>query len=87
MSTEELKKVRTREMKKAASILGADLVFLDYKDTSILGDGTLKDELIDVVRELKPDIILTFHPPCLAGRPQEGWPSPQPKSSLAPQNT
>ena len=60
--SEELERIRTEEMERAAEILGADVVFLDYKDADIPAGDALKDELTDIVRELKPDIVITFHP-------------------------
>jgi len=60
--SDELERVRTEEMKGAAAILGADVVFLDYKDAEIPADDRLTMDLVDVVRRLKPDIVITFHP-------------------------
>ncbi len=60
--SEKLKEIRTMEMEKAAEILGAEVIFLDYKDADIPGGDSLREELVDVVRQLKPDIVLTFHP-------------------------
>jgi len=62
MPSEELERVRTEEMKRAAEIIGAEVVFLDYKDADIPAGDALKEELVDVVRELSPDIVITFHP-------------------------
>ena len=60
--SEELERVRTEEMRKAAEILGAEVVFLDYKDADVPAGDALKEELVDVVRELRPDTVITFHP-------------------------
>jgi LmbE family N-acetylglucosaminyl deacetylase len=60
--SDELERIRTEEMKSAAEILGAEVVFLDYEDADVPEGDTLKEELVDVVRELKPDIVITFHP-------------------------
>lgn len=60
--SDELEAIRTEEMRKAAEILGADVRFLDYKDADVPGGDALKEELVDVVRELKPDVVITFHP-------------------------
>jgi len=58
----ELEKIRTGEMEKAAKVLGADVIFLDYKDADVPAGDALKEELVDLVRSLRPDIVLTFHP-------------------------
>ncbi|MCW4050539.1 MAG: PIG-L family deacetylase [Candidatus Bathyarchaeota archaeon] len=60
--SEDLKEIRTMEMSKAAEILGADVRFLDYEDASVPDGDTLREALVDVIRELKPDIVITFHP-------------------------
>jgi LmbE family N-acetylglucosaminyl deacetylase len=62
MPSEELERVRTEEMQRAAAILGADVVFLNYKDAEIPGEDCLTMDLVDVVRRLKPDVVVTFHP-------------------------
>ena len=58
----ELEKLRTKEMQEAAKVLGADVRFLDYEDASVPDGDELREALVDVYRELKPDIVLTFHP-------------------------
>ena len=60
--SDELERIRTEEMKDAAEILGAEVVFLDYEDADVPAGDALREELVDVVRELKPDIVITFHP-------------------------
>ena len=60
--SDELERIRTVEMKGAAEILGAEVVFLDYEDADVPVGDALREELVDVVRELKPDIVITFHP-------------------------
>jgi len=60
--TPELEKIRVGEMKRAAEILGAEVRFLDFQDASVPQDDTLREAFVEVYRELKPDIVLTFHP-------------------------
>ena len=62
ISSEELEKIRTGEMEEAAKVLGADVIFLDYEDADIPAGDALKEELVDLVRSLKPDVVITFHP-------------------------
>ncbi len=60
--TDELRKIRTKEMTKAAEILGADVMFLDFEDANVPYGDMLREAFVDVYRKLKPDIVLTFHP-------------------------
>ena len=60
--SDELKKIRTKEMMEAAEVLGADVRFLDFPDASVPSDDMLREVLVNAYRELKPDIVLTFHP-------------------------
>ncbi|MBN2336575.1 PIG-L family deacetylase [Candidatus Bathyarchaeota archaeon] len=59
---EEMKKIRTGEMKRAAEALGAGVRFLDFEDASIPCGDALRETFVEVFRELKPEIVLTFHP-------------------------
>jgi LmbE family N-acetylglucosaminyl deacetylase len=59
---EDLCKLRTQEMEKAAKILGAGLVWLDFEDASVPESDELRETLVDIFRRLKPDIVITFHP-------------------------
>jgi len=62
LSPAELKAVRTHEAIACAGVLGADLRMLDFDDSAI--PETREDALIlvDVLRELRPDIVLTHAP-------------------------
>ena len=60
--TDELRLIREKEMKKAAEVLGADVKFLDFEDSNIPQGDVLREAFVEVYRELKPDIVLTFHP-------------------------
>lgn len=62
ISTEELRKIRTKEMENAVKILGAEVRFLNYMDADVPSPVDMKEEFVDVIRELKPDIVITWHP-------------------------
>ncbi len=62
MEPETLMELRSEEMRRAAEVLGADLVFMDHPDASVPGGDKLREELVDTVRRLKPDVLLSFHP-------------------------
>jgi len=62
-------KTRQEEQKKAAQILGVDkVIFLDYHDQTLDSTLELRRRLIDVIRENKPDIVMTHDP----WKPYEG---------------
>lgn len=72
LSAEEAGKLREAELRRAAAELGLSAVrFLGYRD------GTLAQvdaeefiaRLSDVMRELNPDIVLTFGPDGISGHP------------------
>ena len=60
--TEKLRMIRETEMRKAAEILGAKVKFLDFEDSNIPQGDVIREALVELYRELKPDIVLTFHP-------------------------
>lgn len=59
---DELREIRVCEMKKAASLLGAGIEFLEFEDANVPQGDVLREAFVDVYRRLKPDIVLTFHP-------------------------
>ncbi len=60
--SDELREIRSREMTKAAEILGAEVMFLDFEDASVPQGDVLREAFVNVYLKLKPDIVLTFHP-------------------------
>lgn len=63
MTTEKLIKTRQEEEKTAAKTLGAkDVFFLDYEDCALVCDQNLKKDIVKVIREVKPDVIVSFDP-------------------------
>ena len=59
MTLEKVKQIKTEEAKKAAEILGADLRLLDFDDNPIEMNRERLYILIDIIREVKPHIVLT----------------------------
>jgi LmbE family N-acetylglucosaminyl deacetylase len=49
-------------MQEVAKILGADVRFLDYSDADVPAGDDLRESIVAVYRELKPDIVLTSSP-------------------------
>lgn len=60
---DELRKVRTREAEEAGRILGARKVFnLDVDDVTVNRfDNDVVDAMADVVRRVRPDVIITHN--------------------------
>lgn len=56
---EEIKAIRHEEAEKAATILGAEIRFFDADDYPIVETPELLQQLIDLYRELQPDVVLT----------------------------
>lgn len=60
-------KTRQEEQKRAAEILGVDKVmFLGYPDQTLDSTLELRRRLIDVIRENKPDVVMTHGNPTKA---------------------
>jgi LmbE family N-acetylglucosaminyl deacetylase len=59
---QELAEIRRTEAHAAASLIGAELRWLGYPDELIFEDMTTRLRFIDLIREAKPDIILTHEP-------------------------
>lgn len=63
MSPEKLAFIRQKEQKAAAKIIGvAGVIFLDHNDGELMADLSFKEELVRLIRKLKPDIVLTHDP-------------------------
>ena len=62
-SIDELTEIKTRELKAAAAVQGAKEVrVLRYPDTQITNTPELRLLIVDLIRELKPDIVITHWP-------------------------
>jgi len=59
---EEVKARKLVETTKACRILGAELRQLDFKDQVFVGNHEEIQELTDIIREFRPDIVITHHP-------------------------
>jgi len=59
---EELKEIRTNELKNVAKILGAKVMFLDYEDASVPPPHDMRDAFVNLLRKLRPNIVITWHP-------------------------
>jgi LmbE family N-acetylglucosaminyl deacetylase len=69
MTEDNLVRLRRKEQKKVAEILGLkDVYFLTHHDTELMPDLTLKKEIVRFIRKLKPDIIVTLDPSFIYSR-------------------
>ena len=59
MTVEKVKELKKKEITEAAKILGVDIRMLDYDDNPLEFNRERFLELVDIIREEKPDIVLT----------------------------
>jgi len=62
LPTDELKGLRTQEAEACARVLGADLRLMEWEDSAIPETREAALILVDVLRDLRPDIVLTHGP-------------------------
>jgi LmbE family N-acetylglucosaminyl deacetylase len=56
-------KIRYNEQKKAAKMLSAKKVyFLHYRDGYLSNDEKLRDKIAKIIKDVKPDIVISFDP-------------------------
>ncbi len=59
----ELKQIRNGEQQTALSILGSkNFISLGYRDSEVPQPSTLRKDIIRVIRELSPDLVITVDP-------------------------
>ena len=59
---DEIAKIRKEEARKAAAVIGAEYICLDYDDEMFFEDREARLAFINLVRYCKADIILTHNP-------------------------
>lgn len=63
LSPAELINTRREEQKNAGKVLGlAEVLFLDYEDGSLECNYDVKRDIARVIRQVKPDVLVTFDP-------------------------
>ena len=63
MTHERLVKIRRQEQKEACKVLGVKKAFfLNHTDTQLIADLTLKEEIVRVIRMIRPNIVITMDP-------------------------
>lgn len=60
---EELREIREREARRAAEIIGAESLSIDVGDVMVeSSDKAVRDQVVEVVRYTKADIVITHNP-------------------------
>ena len=59
LSPGEYRKQKIKEANESAKIMGADVMVLDYKDGELPNTDEVKLRVCDVIRKIKPDIVIT----------------------------
>jgi LmbE family N-acetylglucosaminyl deacetylase len=63
MSSAELVKIRRAEQEAAVQAIGGKAAhFLDYPDAGLEVTQDLKRDIVRIIRQLKPDVVITFDP-------------------------
>lgn len=66
MTSDELARIRQMEQQSAARILGVkNIRFLNYQDGYLVADINLRRDITRVIRQEKPDIVITCDPTTL----------------------
>ena len=62
MNSKELARVRKEEAENAAQIIGAEMLSLDFPDGELFSNLETRKKVIDLIRQVKPDVIITHTP-------------------------
>jgi 4-oxalomesaconate hydratase len=62
LTIEECKKIKEKESQQCADVLGAETVFYDWEDSPLVIDRERLNELARVIREVRPEILITHYP-------------------------
>ena len=63
MTHERLSKIRRKEQLVAGKVLGLkEVFFLEHPDTQLVPDLQLKEEIVRIIRTIKPDIVIGLDP-------------------------
>lgn len=63
LSDKQLSEIRRKEQEKAAGILGVKKVyFQNFVDGELTNNAGVRKELLKIIRELRPDIVITLDP-------------------------
>ena len=60
--SDELAKIRGKEAKKSAKLLGAEIMSGKFPDLELYVDEPSRKIVVDIIRKAKPDVIITHSP-------------------------
>ena len=58
----EIAEIRRQEALASANVIGADLIWMNYADEFLFSDKETRLNFINMVRQVRPDVILTHAP-------------------------
>lgn len=61
-TVDNVKRVRHRECARAAATIGSDFVAFDLGDYPLEGSAAAVERLVEVMREVRPDVLITHTP-------------------------
>lgn len=61
LSKEEISKIRREEARASASVIGAELIWMDFPDEFLFNDKATRIAFIEMARKARPDLVIT-HP-------------------------
>jgi LmbE family N-acetylglucosaminyl deacetylase len=63
MTSEELVQIRKKEQIAAGKVLGLkDVFFLEHSDTELVSDLQFKEELVRIIRTIRPNLVIGLDP-------------------------
>ncbi|MDO8621060.1 MAG: PIG-L deacetylase family protein [Candidatus Levybacteria bacterium] len=63
MTHQKLALIRRKEQEEAAEVLGIKKVFfLDHADTQLVVDNVLKEQIVRIIRKVRPNTVITMDP-------------------------
>ena len=62
---EEMTAIRKKEAEAAANVIGAELIWVGYSDLGLKEELALRSKITDIIREVKPELIITHYPDSL----------------------
>jgi LmbE family N-acetylglucosaminyl deacetylase len=62
LTKEEIARVRHEEARRAAAVIGAELIWLGYPDEFLYDNDQTRLRYIDLVRQTRPDLVITHDP-------------------------
>jgi LmbE family N-acetylglucosaminyl deacetylase len=64
-SKEEIARIRKAEAQEAADVIGAELIWMGFRDEFLFDTEETRLAFIDAMRKAKADVVLTHYPPDL----------------------